>query len=185
MTNMGFDIIGVDLNPDIFSKTIDRFHLKVFKSDIEREKLPFPDNTFDFVIFTEVFEHLRIDPIFTASELHRVLQKDGILLLSTPNLYSLSGIYNFIFKGRSYACCTADIYDEFKLIETFGFFGHIREYSFQEVSSFLKKIGFKDIKIIFRSRRQTMGTKLIYYFAPFLQSNMLFLTWKGDIKPRT
>lgn len=46
--------------------------------------LPYPDNYFDAVICSEVLEHLDNDTA-GARELHRVLKKDGLLLVSVPN----------------------------------------------------------------------------------------------------
>jgi SAM-dependent methyltransferase len=51
----------------------------------EGKQLPFPDHTFDIVILDEVIEHL-VDTDSIMAEIHRVLTKDGQLLISTPNL---------------------------------------------------------------------------------------------------
>ncbi|NBD16312.1 MAG: hypothetical protein GVY04_09245 [Cyanobacteria bacterium] len=99
-------------------------------------------------------------------------------LPSTPNLYSLRGIYNFLVKGTSYVRCTNDIYAEFKSIQETGFFGHIREYTFQELSLFLKKSGFEDIKILYRGGGAKSLTLPIYMVAPFLKPNMILLAYK-------
>jgi SAM-dependent methyltransferase len=51
-------------------------------------ELPFPDETFDLVIFAEVIEHLTY-PQIMVSELARVLKPGGALVLTTPNIFSL------------------------------------------------------------------------------------------------
>lgn len=48
------------------------------------ERLPFDDGTFDYVVMTEVIEHL-LDPWKTMREVRRILKKDGTLLFSFPN----------------------------------------------------------------------------------------------------
>ncbi|MCK7516128.1 MAG: class I SAM-dependent methyltransferase [Desulfobacterales bacterium] len=57
--------------------------------DIEHQRFPFPDNTFDFVLFLEVIEHLITGPTRVLQELARVLKPGGILVLTTDNSNSL------------------------------------------------------------------------------------------------
>ena len=53
------------------------------------------------MLFNEVFEHLRINLVFTMTEVHRVLEPNGVLMLSTSNPTSWKGWwYHFSFKGR-------------------------------------------------------------------------------------
>ncbi len=50
------------------------------------EKLPFPDDEFDFITCTECIEHVLDMHVTTLlTELHRVLKKDGVILVTTPN----------------------------------------------------------------------------------------------------
>jgi len=55
----------------------------------ERLVLPFDDASFDFVICTEVLEHL-LWPQRLLAEAHRVLSANGKILVSIPNIASLS-----------------------------------------------------------------------------------------------
>lgn len=141
----GYDVIGLDIEPTKFRKFINKYNLPVERCDIETQKFPFKDNSFDLVIFNEVFEHLRIDPIFTLKEINRVLKPGRILFLTTPNLYAIHKIFMFnLGKGFN------DAYDEFNKLNIYGYMGHIREYSTQEVSKFLKNTNFKIEGIIYR-----------------------------------
>ena len=56
--------------------------VKIKKANIY--DLPYPSNYFDFAICTEVLDHLTHD-LKGLSELHRVLKKNGILLVTVPN----------------------------------------------------------------------------------------------------
>ena len=49
--------------------------------------LPFKDRTFNFILALDVIEHLKKPEVFL-KEIKRVLQKNGYLLISTPNLNS-------------------------------------------------------------------------------------------------
>lgn len=55
--------------------------------DIEKEPLPFEDNSVDEILAHEVLEHLS-DLIFPMNEMHRVLKPEGILWGKVPASYS-------------------------------------------------------------------------------------------------
>jgi len=82
------NVIGVDLN---------RFDLKKAARNnrwaeyvqASAEYLPFKDDSFDLVLFSEVLEHLP-NPDYSLKEIHRILRDKGILIISTP---SKKGIY--------------------------------------------------------------------------------------------
>jgi ubiquinone/menaquinone biosynthesis C-methylase UbiE len=59
----------------------------ICRSDIR--KLPFQDNSIDYIISLGVIEHFE-KPILLVNEMARVLKKDGILFLTTPNNISLN-----------------------------------------------------------------------------------------------
>lgn len=131
------DITGIDLAPDRVAPIVEEFKLNIQACDIELTPLPFPDNSFEYIVFSEVFEHLRIDLPFTLSQLNRVLIPGGKLLLTTPNVYSLPSIARFL-TGRS----IADPLVEFGKLRGLGHMGHVREYSSKEVSRCLEASGF-------------------------------------------
>lgn len=145
----GYRVTGLDLDPDRLGSLPADAGLDIRRCDIEREPIPADDASFDAVVFNELFEHLRIDPIFTLSEVRRVLRPGGLLYLSTPNLRSLVGIANFLLLGRAYSCC-ARPYLEYTKLRTIGHMGHVREYTPREVREFLSAVGFRVQKTIYR-----------------------------------
>lgn len=52
--------------------------------DLNDTPWPFEDNQFYEVVFYSVIEHLIITPIESLNECHRILRRDGILLLKYP-----------------------------------------------------------------------------------------------------
>ena len=60
-------------------------------------RLPFGDNIFDYIICSEVLEHVP-DRKGIISEFSRVLKPDGILILTTPNWICLYGIARFLIE---------------------------------------------------------------------------------------
>lgn len=76
---------GIDIFDHVVSEAAK--HIKAHKVDLERDKFPFEDETFDIVICNQVFEHLK-QIYLPMSEIHRVLKTKGILIFSVPNLAS-------------------------------------------------------------------------------------------------
>lgn len=54
--------------------------------DLEQVPYPLPDESFDAVIMTEVFEHLRDYPVRSLQEVRRLLRPGGRLFFTTPNV---------------------------------------------------------------------------------------------------
>lgn len=153
---LGYPVIGLDINPKRVENFIKRHNLIVKECNIENEKIPFNDNSFDLIIFSEIFEHLRIDPISTLKEINRIVRPGGIMMLTTPNLYSLGKIILFnLGKGFN------NPYKEFEKLHTVGHMGHIREYSTKEIKQFLENTGFKVVKVKYKvynkSHRKIVG----------------------------
>lgn len=82
------DVIGVDISDEALKHAKKRG--KVIKGDVTN--LDFKDNTFDVVLCMDVLYHMWVkDEMEALNELHRVLKKDGILLLREPAYNWLRG----------------------------------------------------------------------------------------------
>ncbi|MBU0763367.1 MAG: class I SAM-dependent methyltransferase [Bacteroidetes bacterium] len=55
-------------------------------------EIPFEENTFDYVVSSEVIEHTP-DPLAAIDELYRVLKPGGIMVLTTPNRFWFFSIW--------------------------------------------------------------------------------------------
>ena len=171
LSKLGYtEVTGVDIAPERYGSSLRNLRLHVIKCDIENGTWPFDSASFDAVICFEVFEHLRINLKVTAGELARVLKPGGTLLLSSPNLRSLEGIENFLFRNRAYSCI-GDIFEEYDKLDKLGHMGHVREYTTTEVVIFLRKMGFEVTKLIFRENYRGLSrliTKLFPSLRPFV-----------------
>ena len=67
-----------------------------FFVNLEADELPAGNETFDTVICCEVLEHMEVDPMFMLSGVNRVLKKDGLLFLTTPNVLSSRGLHKIV-----------------------------------------------------------------------------------------
>jgi SAM-dependent methyltransferase len=149
LDDLGYEVSAVDLAPERFSRSIEAAGLAVQPCDIERQPLPFAAETFDVLLFNELFEHLRINPVFTLREVLRVLRPDGLLFLSTPNLRSFRGLRNLVLSDRGHAS-SGGVFEQYEKLDTLGHMGHVREYTVTEVAEFLTRIGFQARRVVYR-----------------------------------
>lgn len=84
--------IGIDLIRDFLLDASKNFPTNNF-IESRGSQLPFPDDIFNSIISLEVIEHID-DDIGFLKELKRLLSKNGILALSTPNKNFASGNSN-------------------------------------------------------------------------------------------
>jgi SAM-dependent methyltransferase len=79
--------------------SIDMYGNPDYKLDLNIDKIPVKDNTFDILVCCEMLEHT-LYPKKILKELKRVVKKDGLCLLSMPNEYNfwLRLLYLFAIK---------------------------------------------------------------------------------------
>jgi 2-polyprenyl-3-methyl-5-hydroxy-6-metoxy-1,4-benzoquinol methylase len=93
---------------------------------ISATSLPFKENTFDRILFLDVFEHLR-EPRKALKEIYRVLSPEGLLILST-SYPSFAGKYLYSMDPT-----------------------HQKLYSVQEVKELLESATFREIHVVIGS----------------------------------
>lgn len=96
----GNQVVGVDIDRAALKLFTERLGCPGHWVDVDEEPLPFPDQTFDVVVFSEVMEHVRF-PQKALGEIRRVLKPTGRLLGSVPNSYRLRNRLRFLM-GRQY-----------------------------------------------------------------------------------
>lgn len=78
-------------HPHVFYRSCDRYMPEADdRADIHN--LPYPDESFDFVLCSHVLEHVE-DPRRAVSELRRVLKQDSIAILMVPICLAISETY--------------------------------------------------------------------------------------------
>lgn len=107
--------------------------------NIEVDEFPYPDASFDVVLFSELIEHLAINPVWTLAEIHRVLRPGGHVIVTTPNALSIERLDELLYGGSA----EVDRY-----APTFGYGArHNREYEPVELRELLESTGF-DIEVM-------------------------------------
>lgn len=101
------------------------------------ESLPYKDSAFDAVVCLDVIEHL-FDPVSVLKEIYRLLQPEGQLVLTTPNIRYFRNLHKLIFKGE-FPHTSSDTF-------VWGG-GHLHYFTRKDLEVLLKKAGFR--KVIF------------------------------------
>ncbi len=121
MQKAGFNLSGIDIN----SSRLESAGIQVITDDYDLNspslRIPFPDNHFDYIVASEIIEHIdpkNIPHLF--SEIDRLLKNNGLAIITTPNRKSL---HNLLFSKK--------IASEEK-----NGHGHIREYTMPELKKF-------------------------------------------------
>jgi ubiquinone/menaquinone biosynthesis C-methylase UbiE len=102
LSSLASEVVGVDIDPG----TVARAREKYVGPNIEfveasAAKLPFDDGAFDAVVSFETIEHHDLHQEMM-SEIKRVLRKDGVLIISSPNKqhYSIEPGYSNPFHVK-------------------------------------------------------------------------------------
>lgn len=134
--NSHSEIIGVDVSEKALIENKKRFPKNKFYLIEDGGKLPFNNNFFDFIIASDVLEHV-YDTDNAFQELARVLKPNGTILISVPyngwvkNVLVAMFFFEYIFHPRS---------------------PHIRHYTKRNLTNFLKDVKLKPEKIGYYGR---------------------------------
>jgi methionine biosynthesis protein MetW len=77
-------VTALDISPALVQKAKEK-GIEAYTIDVCAQPLPFENGKFDVIVMARTLEHL-VDPDSAIREIKRVLKKEGLLFLSTPNL---------------------------------------------------------------------------------------------------
>ena len=157
--DLGLDVVGVDASPEAIA-FVDGLDIKL--CDIENEKLPFDDNTFDVIYSKSFIEHLYY-PEKYLEEAYRVLKPKGMLLTLVPDWESNYKIYFDDFTHRTPFTKMA-LTDAYKM------------YGFKEVRVFK----FRQLPIVWKYPIINYLCALISPFIPIRTQNKFF-RWSREL----
>jgi len=129
--------------------------------DLEKDKLPFPDKSFNYISCLDVLEHLK-SQANAVNEIKRIIKDDGLIFISLPNVCHFFNRFMFLF-GREFE----DVFIEKPKSK------HYHHPSVRQNIAFIEK-HFKILKI--------------YYFGNFLYNyknlNKIPLDWMARLYPK-
>ncbi len=138
---IGYKVSGVDLDKYVqeIETMCKKYNFENLPLDLESNMLPFPDDSFDIIIFSEVLEHLNFHPGNVFIEIARVLKKNGVVIVTTPNLSRINNIVKLALNKSINA----------ELDQIFHDGTHYREYTSQEIVYLMRQAGLYDIETSF------------------------------------
>jgi len=93
------EVMGVELmkipGSNQENAIIDKFQI----ANIENEDILASEEYFDVILCADVLEHL-IDPWSAVDRISRYLKKDGLLIISIPNLREWKTLFKVVFRGE-------------------------------------------------------------------------------------
>lgn len=152
--NILVDYYGVDISNKVFNKIKDYNPKKFLVSDVSKT-LPFENNKFDYVFALEIMEHVE-SPSNMLSEIYRVLKKNGVLILSVPNVYCWNELLANLLNKKDTE-------------------GHISSFTHQNMERLLKFAGLKIKDYMGTYLRVPFSKKFLRTKYFLVKSNNLFL----------
>jgi len=131
-----YDVWALDLT-NLMEERFKNAGIQLKTCDLDNCSLPFEDEYFDIVIFTEVLEHIFSPPTDVLTEIKRIIRPSGKLILSVPNIARLSNRIKLLFGMTPLV--NGD--DQMKKGWVHGH-GHIHEYTKKEILSLCKSLNF-------------------------------------------
>lgn len=131
-----WEVYGVEFSDDLAEFARRRFGLKAIAGGIEETK--FPSDFFDVIVLWDVLEHM-LDPINALRCSIKILQKDGYLFLTIPNIDGFVPRVTYYLFGK-----------------TFGIWqhpsppAHTYEFSNKTITKMLELANFEVIEIILK-----------------------------------
>ncbi|CAI2718633.1 glycosyltransferase [Nitrospina watsonii] len=120
-------VAGIELDPDAAKEA--RVVLDdLVQGDIETMDVPYPEGSFDCILFADVLEHLK-DPLAVIRKYKNLLTAGGSMVASIPNVQFYEVVHQLIEGNWTYQ-------DEGILDRT-----HLRFYTFKEIEKLFREAG--------------------------------------------
>lgn len=129
--------------------------------DLNTEKLPYQDATYDLVTCTEVLEHLE-HYRETIREVYRTLKEGGVFVLTTPNILNLKSRVRFMVTG--FYNLFGPLHFNESALHTTG--GHINPIGLYFLVHSLKDAGFRDVEVAVDKKQGTSKFWALFLYLP-------------------
>lgn len=138
LASLGYSMIGIDISPN----NIEAAQYKQITKDNpiflvgDAENLAFEKRSFDFVVCSEVLEHLN-HPEKALKSINKILKENGVLVITVPNGF---GPYSLIFDYfRNKVIC--------KIFPRITPSGHVQAFTLSKINNLIKEVGFEVLNV--------------------------------------
>lgn len=159
LVQAGYRVWGTDLHPEQRQGLWDQLGVPVLRCNLETDPLPYQDEAFEAVLFSEVLEHLIGPPLPALYEIARVLTPGGQLLLSTPNARSLRErllLWLRLLLWRSLEA-PAEFRHRMQLKGEDRHTVHHHLFTAEEIRWLLQQAGFSSVRVRYVAARERVG----------------------------
>jgi 2-polyprenyl-3-methyl-5-hydroxy-6-metoxy-1,4-benzoquinol methylase len=170
----GFGCLNlIDPHPEPFQAYFDKNDISYIKANILSGDIEGIEELYDLVCLNEVVEHLAGNLIDALTRCVSLVRPGGYLLVTTPNLRSFWGIFALMQRSSGLASkpghSVREQYD--RASAAYGYFGHIREYTPQEIKNLMASFGCELSDECYQSNylnfgRPTKAIGLLEYLVP-------------------
>jgi SAM-dependent methyltransferase len=141
----------------------------------EKDIYPYPDNHFETILACEIFEHMLHDPMHMLIEMNRVLEDQGTLILTTPNVASFTAVARVLEQSANPQLFSKYAYPFGEFAETE--IGHVREYTPPELREAVESAGY-EVENLFSEVIPGYGTES--WVKDFLERNGFSSAFRGE-----
>jgi len=130
LNEKGCKVVGIEIDKNA-AQVAKKYCVDVINADIEElDKLPYPENSFDYIICLDVLEHLA-RPDIILNKLKRYLLPNGEIIISIPNIARFEYRLKLSFGIFDYSECGA-------LSK-----GHLRFFTYKTARTLIESSGYK------------------------------------------
>jgi methionine biosynthesis protein MetW len=133
------ETVGIEISPEAVGLAKEK-GIKAYQLDIDEEKLPFEDASFDIIYCGEIIEHV-FNPDRLLEEIRRTLKPGGRCIITTPNLAGWSNRLALLLGYQPFATSVSPEHEgagKLMLKGDEGQWGHIRVFTMRALKELLK-----------------------------------------------
>ena len=165
----GWEAFGVEISKYEAGVTAKEVGIPVWEGNLEYAK--FPTGYFDVVTMWDVIEHIP-NPVQLLLECNRILRKNGVILIRTPNAEALS------MKCKWYA--KPVLWSYLQLAYPSVPKEHLYHFTPSTIDAFMRNTGFETLQII---TKETLGERMLKgpnIIHGLLRRMLSYIAWKLD-----